>query len=104
MNTTTTTKLTKKQEIINSLIISLNQLADAGVQYCQLEDLEFWYTDPNNHDQDLVLKLELYSQYGSTAVEDKIACKWLKDNGYMVKNDQYQLPSFRVNKWIIKTF
>lgn len=100
----TTTKLTKKQEIINSLTDCLSQLADQNIQYCQIEDLEYWITDPNNQDEELCLPLELYSQHGSQAYEDKIACKWLKENGHLIKNSDYQLPEFRPSKWIIKTF
>lgn len=103
METKTTTKQSKKDEIIQSLLININNLADQGIQFIHVEDLTYWITDPNNTDEELEMNLELYSQHGSQYYEDKIACKWLKDNGYLVKDINKEI-SLRPNKWIIKTF
>lgn len=95
--------LSKKQEIISSLETNLWALADQGIQFLHVEDLEYSFTDPNNTEEELVCQLELYSQHGSQHYEDKVACKWLFNNGYLVKDIDKQI-SLRPNKWIIKTF
>jgi hypothetical protein len=44
---------------------------------------------------------ELYSEYnGSSFYEDRVACTWLKENGYLVEND-YVFTKLRPNKKII---
>lgn len=94
-------KTTKKQQIIDSLLESLQNQANNGIEYCEVTDLTYSFINKDNEKKEY--ELELYSQFGSTLYEDKLACKWLKENGYLIKNTNYQLPNNRDNKWIIKT-
>jgi hypothetical protein len=92
-------KKEQKQEIINSLQNKISELIKNGVKYCSIQDIEYSYStdgEENNY------TLEIYSQYNSKFPEDGVACKWLKDNGYMIKNSNRQIPEYRPNKWIIR--
>jgi hypothetical protein len=93
-------KLTKKQEIETSLQATMSTLINNGQTYCDYNELDYTFTTKEG--EEVTYQLEQYSEFGSKNYNDKLANEFLKRNGYVVKNNELQLPQFRKNKNIIK--
>jgi hypothetical protein len=92
-------KLTKKQEIETSLKLSMSKLIENGQTHCDYSELHYTFTKDG---EEVTYELQQYSEFGSNNYNDKLANEFLKANGYVVKNNELQLPQFRKNKNIIK--